>query len=209
MLGPQFSTWMGAIATLIVFSFLLKENPAWRLVEHIYVGFAAAHAISMGWLNVKNLALTPISKDGKYYLLIPCVLGILLYSRFSKHYRWIARYPMAFLVGAGNGMILKGIIQAQFIAQVKASMVPITLAKGFWPFLGNLVIVLGTAATLFYFYFSMAERGPVDRGIRSFGRWIMMMAFGATFGNAVMGEMTLFIGRLQFLYGDWLGLIKK
>jgi hypothetical protein len=200
---------MGAVVTLVVFSFLLKENPAWRLVEHIYIGFAAAHGIAMGYLSIKNLAWTPITTKGQYYLIIPCLLGISLYARFFKSGKWVARYPMAFLVGAGNGMILKGIIQAQFIAQVKATMVPITFAKGFWPFLGNLVIVLGTAATLFYFYFSMAEKGRMDRGARTFGRWIMMMAFGATFGNAVMGEMTLFIGRLQFLYGDWLKIIGK
>lgn len=208
MLGATFATWMGVVLTLVVFSFLLKENVAWRLVEHIYIGFAAAHAIAMGWANIRNLAWTPMTTKAQYYLAVPCLLGIMLYARFSKGLRWVARYPMAFLVGAGNGMILKGIIQAQFVSQVKATMVPVSFAKGFWPGLGNLVILFGTIAVLFYFYFSAAEKNPAEKGFRTFGRWVMMMALGATFGNAVMGEMTLFIGRLQFLYGDWLHLMK-
>ncbi|MGI6162837.1 MAG: hypothetical protein ACOYEQ_02785 [Bacillota bacterium] len=208
MLGPTFSTWLQAILTLIVFSFLLKENSAWRFVEHVYIGFTAAHALSMGWGNIKNLALTPMKTQSKVYLIIPCILGIMLYTRFISKYRWMSRYPMSFLVGAGTGMILKGIIDAQFVSQVRASMVPISFANGFWEGLGSIVIIVGTIAVLFYFYFSDPGERAVFKNVRSIGRIVMMMAFGATFGNAVMGEMTLFIGRLQFLYGDWLKIMK-
>jgi len=152
MLGPTFATWLGAFLTLIVFSFLLKENRAWRLVEHIYLGFTAAHAISMGWTNIRNLAITPIATKGRYYLLIPCVLGLMLYTRFHQKTRWISRYPMAFLIGAGNGMILKGILQAQFVTQIQATMVPVSFDKGFWSGFGSLILVIGTIAVLFYFH---------------------------------------------------------
>jgi hypothetical protein len=36
---------------------------------------------------------------------------------------------------------------------------------------------------------------------------IMMIAFGSAFGNTVMGRLSLFIGRLQYLLGDWLGIL--
>ena len=35
-----------------------------------------------------------------------------------------------------------------------------------------------------------------------------MVGFGASFGYTVMARISLFIGRLQFLLGDWLGIIK-
>ena len=38
-------------------------------------------------------------------------------------------------------------------------------------------------------------------------RYVMMIAFGALFGNAVMGRMSLMIGRVHFLLADWLGLV--
>ncbi|HQE49571.1 MAG TPA: hypothetical protein PKV93_09510 [Fervidobacterium sp.] len=208
MLGPTFATWLGAILTLVVFSFLFGENPAWRFVEHVYIGFTAAHAISMGWRNIDSLAVKPIANESRLYLLIPCILGVMLYSRFFPRYSWLSRYPMAFLIGCGTGMILKGVMEAQFISQIRASVVPIVFDNGLMEGIGSIVIILGTICVLLYFYFSDPDGVPGLKQIRSFGRFIMMIAFGATFGNAVMGEMTLFIGRLQFLYGEWLNLMK-
>lgn len=208
MLGTTFATWLSAILTLIVFSFLLGENPAWRFVEHVYIGFTAAHAISMGWNNINNLAVKPIANESRFYLIIPCILGLMLYSRFFPKQSWLSRYPMAFLIGGGTGMILKGVMEAQFISQIRASVVPISFENGLLEGIGNIVIIVGTICVLLYFYFSDPEGVPGLKQIRGFGRFIMMIAFGATFGNAVMGEMTLLIGRLQFLYGEWLKLIK-
>jgi hypothetical protein len=36
----------------------------------------------------------------------------------------------------------------------------------------------------------------------------MMVAFGALFGNVVMSRISLLIGRVQFLLGDWLHIIR-
>ncbi len=40
------------------------------------------------------------------------------------------------------------------------------------------------------------------------GIWVIMIGFGATFGFTVMGRISLLIGRIQFLLGDWLHIIK-
>jgi hypothetical protein len=39
------------------------------------------------------------------------------------------------------------------------------------------------------------------------GRWLMMVAFGAMFGSTVMARMSLLVARLQFLLDKWLGMI--
>ena len=36
----------------------------------------------------------------------------------------------------------------------------------------------------------------------------LLVTFGAAFGYTVMARISLFIGRLQFLLGDWLGLLR-
>jgi hypothetical protein len=38
------------------------------------------------------------------------------------------------------------------------------------------------------------------------GRWLLMVSFGAFFGNTVMTRMAVFLERLQFLLRDWLHL---
>jgi hypothetical protein len=37
----------------------------------------------------------------------------------------------------------------------------------------------------------------------------MMVFFGATFAYTVMSRVALLIGRLEFLLGDWLGLLSS
>ena len=34
-----------------------------------------------------------------------------------------------------------------------------------------------------------------------------MVAFGASFGYTVMARVSLLIGRLEYLFSDWLGLL--
>ena len=39
------------------------------------------------------------------------------------------------------------------------------------------------------------------------GRWVILITFGAIFGNRVMAYVSLLIERVYFLLGDWLGLL--
>jgi len=81
------------------------------------------------------------------------------------------------------------------------------------------VVVAGTISTLMYFFFMTIPGGSRAEGNKGIlvrilsgggelGRWVMMIAFGATFGSGVMSRIGLFIGRVQFLFGDWLHMIK-
>ena len=132
-------------------------------------------------------------------MIIPIIIGILLFTRLSRKLMWLSLYPIALIVGLGLGMTLRGAIFAQFLSQVKATMLPLNSVN-------NLIIIVGTTAVLLFFFFTREREGLFGSYVR-FGRWIMMIAFGATFGDSVMMAMTLLIGRLQFLYGNWLKLM--
>ena len=192
-------TWLAALGTLGLMSFTIKENPFYRFVEHIYVGIGAAHSVVMGWESLKTTAFTPIVA-GDYVKLVPVLIGLVLYTRFVKGAVWMSRYPLAILVGIGTGLTIKGTIGAQIIDQIKATVVPLNS-------INNIIIVLGVISVLMFFYFTRKNNNKVFNTSSKVGRYIMMIAFGALFGNAVMGRMSLMIGRVQFLLGDWLGLI--
>jgi hypothetical protein len=70
------------------------------------------------------------------------------------------------------------------------------------------VLILGTLAALIYFFFSRPHKGPFFGTGSKLGIWILMIGFGATFGFTVMGRISLLIGRIQYLLGDWLHLIR-
>jgi hypothetical protein len=43
--------------------------------------------------------------------------------------------------------------------------------------------------------------------LTTFGR-MMMITFGVSFGNVVMGRISLLLGVLETIYGKWLGLLR-
>jgi hypothetical protein len=69
----------------------------------------------------------------------------------------------------------------------------------------NIVIVGGVVCGLIYFYFSKEHTGAFGRASRA-GIWVLMIAFGASFGYTVMARVSLLIGRLEYLLSTWLGI---
>jgi predicted phage tail protein len=76
------------------------------------------------------------------------------------------------------------------------------------PMFGAVVLVLGTVAVLFYFFFSV-EHKKVGSAVSKVGIWFLMVSFGASFGYTVMGRLSLLIGRVNFLLHDWLNIPVK
>jgi hypothetical protein len=68
------------------------------------------------------------------------------------------------------------------------------------------VIFIGTFCGLIYFFFSKEHKGVFGAASRV-GIWVLMITFGASFGYTVMGRVSLLVGRLTFLFDDWLGLL--
>jgi hypothetical protein len=55
----------------------------------------------------------------------------------------------------------------------------------------------------------MAEvRSKFIQSSAQMGRWAMMMAFGAAFGNTIMARISLVIVRLEFFFGKFIPMIK-
>ena len=68
-------------------------------------------------------------------------------------------------------------------------------------------IFVGTVTGLVYFFFSVEHKRAAG-GAARIGIFFLMVTFGASFGYTVMSRMSLLIGRMDFLFGDWLGLLR-
>lgn len=199
--------WLAAILTLFIFSYLWKENPLFRLAEHILVGIAAGYLLTIYWHNIlrPNMWL-PLTTDFRqnFFLLIPMGLALMMFFRLSKKYDWVSFWPMAFLIGF-SGLAIPSIIDANMLAQIRAT-VNVPLNGHYSSMLNGFTILTGTFACLTYFYFSSPPSGIIRR-ISTFGSFFLMISFGAAFGLTVMARISLLIGRLMFLFRDWLGII--
>lgn len=218
--------WIAAIVTLMVYSYLLGDNPLFRLAQHLLVGIAVAYGAIIAYHQVlQPFLLNPLRDDpeAQWFLGIPLVLGLLLLTKASPSFSFLGNVSIGFLLGVGAGLAMGGALIGTLLPQVKStflSLYPGDYGEGTPGLLGafsSLVIVVGTIATLLAFQFtrrrSEAGGARVINGLlgswRKLGRLFLLVAFGAIFGNGILTALTLLIARLQFLLGDWLSLIGK
>jgi len=200
--------WIAALLTLGIFSFLYKENPFYRFAEHLYVGIANGYAITFYWHRVLVPSLvTPVSHGHKLWLIAIAIIGALYFTRFIPKVSWLVRIPIAIVLGYSTGASIPRAVDAELIRQAKATIITRASFSSWQLGLGAVIILLGVIATVSYFFFSAEQQGVLRR-VSYAGIIFIMIGFGASFGYTVMARISLFIGRLQFLLGDWLGLVK-
>lgn len=189
--------WVGALFAIAIYSMLYKDNIAYSIVEHIFVGAATGHAVVVGVQTFKSSGWAPFT-GGKYLLIVPMIFGVLLYTRYFSSVSWLNRWPLALMMGTSAGVAMRGAIESQIVAQVAATFVDL---RSF----DKIVIFLGTVFSLAYFFLTYEFKGKATI-VPKLGRYFMMAAFGAAFGNTVMGRISAAIGRFQFIFLRWLGL---
>lgn len=202
--------WVGAFFTLAIYSFLYKENPVYRFAEHLVVGISLGYTMVLIYNTViLPKLLEPLFAGNHWILIIPGLLGLLYITRFIPSIAWLSRYPIAFIMGTGMGIGFPLTMKAYVLRQLEAAMVPLYASGMPWhEVLGNIVMIFGTLAALIYFFFSKPHKGLFFGTGSKVGIWVIMLGFGATFGFTVMGRISLLIGRIQYLLGDWLHIIE-
>lgn len=199
--------WFGAFLTLCIFSFLYKDNPFYKLAEHLFVGISAGYWATLEYHNVFRPNLwDPLTREGRLLLIVPFIFGLLLFSRFTKKYSWLSRWPMALIIGIYAGITIVGYGSGDLILQIHANLLPLW-TDNWLTSLNNILLTVGVITGLIYFFFSKEHKGALGAGAKV-GIWFLMISFGASFGYTVMSRMSLLIGRVYFLLGTWLHLLE-
>jgi hypothetical protein len=184
--------------TLMAYSFLYKENRAFRIVEHIYLGAGTGYGAVLSIKFVYENAWLPLV-NGNLFWIIPLLASVLLYFYFSKKHFWLYRIPTAAIIGVGTGIVVAADFRTRLTEQIKATLIPLMVANDAYRSINNMIIVFGVIGSLLFFYFSAEFKGPIKR-LLSFGKYILMITFGASFGQTLMARISLIIGKVQSLY---------
>lgn len=227
-MSPLIGVWIGAFLTLGILSFLYKDNPVYKLCEAIFIGVSAGYwFVSLFWqsiwpkliLNLRDAAVALSVRgewDPKWIYAVAAALGLMMLMRLLPRGGWISRWPLAFIIGSTAGLYFITYLQSNALSQVQETIVPLVTAGSsrlLWmriPFhidWSGLFVFVGTFTGLVYFFFSVEHKGAVGKTAR-LGIFFIMVTFGASFGYTVMSRMSLLIGRVDFLFREWLGLLK-
>jgi len=217
--------------TLIMYSFLYRDNPLFKIAENLYVGVALGYGAIMTWRqSLRPEVYDPLFSaptmgalgEALLHRAVPITLGLLLLTRLSRKHGWFSRYAYALMVGWGAGVGISVVTHSYILKQLEAAVGPLQAAvtnntsaaaafSGAWflnvafPIAGAVAVIIGTVAVLFYFFFSI-EHKRAGGAVSRLGIWVLMISFGASFGYTVMGRLSLLIGRVRFLLFDWLKL---
>jgi hypothetical protein len=220
--------WISAFFTLAVFSFIYRDNVFFKIAESVAVGVSAGWAMASagvweaiipkllanlapGTMRAWALPSLPKDQSPNSLYLVPLVLGIMLLWRLAPRGGWIARWPLAFIVGTFAGIKLISFLDADFVNQIRSTLIPLFVVTAenridLWSSLRNSGVILGVVSCLTYFFFSIQHRGIAGKLARV-GVWYLMITFGASFAFTVMGRIALLAARIEFLFDDWLWLI--
>jgi hypothetical protein len=201
--------------TLAMYSFLYKDNPAFKIAENLYVGVALGYTVIITWYNalkpdIYDPLFVPIftrATEPEYLVIVPTILGIFILMRISVRLSWLSRWSFAFVVGLGSGLTIPNYIHTFILKQIEPSMRPLFYGgESIYVSVNGILVLVGVVTVLLYFFFSIEHKGPI--GVASkIGIYFLMVSFGASFGYTVMGRMSLLIGRMIFLLKDWLGVL--
>lgn len=199
-------TLLAGIVTVAIFSFLYRDNPAYKMAEHIAVGLSVGFLVVTYYYNVfKPKLWDNVLFDGQYDYLIPLFFGLILFTRFIPKIGWLSRWAIAFYIGGFSGVAIPQTLEGRVLTQAEGSVRSLVSIDPTNTSFGNIVasldatfLVVGTLACLVFFFFSVEQKGAVGR-FAYFGRLCIMAGFGASFGYTVMARVSLLIGRIQFL----------
>lgn len=216
-LGDLIGVIVGFFLTLLVFSYLLGDNPLFRLTIHLFIGVAAGYAAVVTIYSVILPRLfVPLfngSRGEQLLALLPLLLSVMLLTKISPRLARVGNFSMAFLVGVGAATAIGGAVMGTLIPQVDASInafdwqtLQASSANFWFQIFNGVILLLGTIATLAYFNFTSSAR-PGQTGrlqsfldlIRPIGQVFIAITFGFLFAGVYAATLVALIERLNFL----------
>jgi hypothetical protein len=207
------SAFVGLILTLMVFSYLIGDNPLFRIAIYLFIGVASGYAatITVYYVLLPRLRLFQ-SNDLNQLLLaiIPLLLGVSLLAKFSPRLSWIGSFGMAVLVGVGAAAALGGALIGTLVPQLQAAIDAFEFRSAgagttaILRLLEGTVMFFGTVLTLASFHFSAArapdgnpKRNPILESLAWLGRLFVAITLGVLFAGVYMAALTAMIERLS------------
>ncbi|MBI4769090.1 MAG: hypothetical protein HY784_01410 [Chloroflexi bacterium] len=215
-IGIDIGTIIAFALTVAVLSYLIGDNPVYRLAIHIFVGAAAGYAVIIAYYSViypqlfARLLSFNFFGPGLPLLALLLVVFLLLKARPSTSR--LGSVATAFLIGVGVAVAIGGTVTGTLFPQTGAtflSLLPANKSGGldFEKSIEALVIILGTVATLGYFYYGartrpggLVDRPAVAKPIAILGQVFIGAAFGVMYAGALAASLAFFAQSLDTMW---------
>ena len=193
---------IGITLTLFIYSYMVGDNPLYRISVHLLVGVSAAYAVIVVVRQLllpiwRQVQADPTASDSVIWL-VPVLFVLMLLARRLPSVSWLGNTTLALLVGVGAAVALLGSLTGTLWPQI-VDVQPTS------PLQGAIVAVL-TVCTLLAFQFTALrprssgvwQPAMWQRGVTAVGRIVLTITFGALFAMLISTGLILLAERLNF-----------
>jgi hypothetical protein len=205
--GGTLATWVAAIVTIAVWSYLAGWRRLFVLMQHLLAGLATGYLVLLAITDVlvPRLLVPLVERPNESALLVPALLlaGMLVGAS------WLPRPAMApvgaILVGGISAYALGGAVVGTILPQIAATLPAGGVASA--DLAGELISLAITTLVLLAFLHG-APRGTLTTRAATVGRWLLVGGIGGWIGFLVVSRLSLLVDRIGFLLGDWLTVLR-
>lgn len=206
-LGGTLGTWVGALATIAVWSHLVGERTVFRLLQYLLAGLATGYLALLAIREVLIPRLVvPLATDPAHnpLLLLGLAACLVLGGAAWLPHRLVA--PLAGLVvGASAAFALGGAVVGTVLPQLGAGLVG---REPGGSGLANGLLALVITILVLMAFLRGRPQGRLAGRAAVLGRWLLVGGIGAWLGFLLVTRLALLVDRVGFLLGDWLGLLR-
>jgi hypothetical protein len=219
------------VLTLALLSYLVADNPVYRIASHLFIGVTAGYVALLAWYTVINpqlvAPLVALALSGNPFgdlrglliLVAGLVGGLLLMLKTVRVAGRLGTLVVALMLGVGAAVAVGGGITGTLIPQAQATMVsllPLNAGGRYYEVLVEGVFtLLGTVATLAFFYYGGRTQagGPVQRPalirpVAAVGQAFIGVAFGVMYAGALAASVAVFAERSGAVWSFVTSLVK-
>lgn len=191
----NFETTLVVVLTFMVWSYFWKSNFVYKIAVSLFSGVSVAYLACEALMQIYYKNISPLA-TGDLIQLLPLLFAfMLLFGAVYRKFSFIARYPSSIGVAMNLGSTAAGAVIAQMYRQI---LRPITSPSAAITTIVILVLILYFIST-----FKFME-SKTFRTISTLGRYLLMLAFGFTFGGGIMSGVSRILDRLQYIFWTWL-----
>ena len=214
------SALIGLLLTLMVFSYLIGDNPLFRIAVYLFIGVASGYAATIVWHYVLVPKLFQSLTTFNPLALVPFAFGVSLLAKLSPRTAWLGSFAMAVLVGVGAAAAIGGALIGTLLPQAQATIDGFDILsagsglEAASRLFEGVIMLGGTVFTLASFHFSAGQavdgvprRNRIIEGIAWIGRIFIAITFGVLFAGVYMSALTAMIERLNFVLNFIRGVI--
>ncbi|MBI5297795.1 MAG: hypothetical protein HY869_20140 [Chloroflexi bacterium] len=196
--------------TVLIFSYLLGDNPLFRIGSYIFVGVTAGYVAAVAmWQVVYPQLLYPLvygSMVDRILVFFPLLLTGFLFMKISPRTSYLGTPAMAYVAGISAAVTVGGAVLGTIFPQTLATIDIFDLARANSPFaslVSGVIILVSLVGTLAYFHFG--ARVTSDGTLRRFvviellswvGRISIAITLGVLFAGVLLASLTAFIERI-------------